>query len=152
MEQDKRTLVYKRTHIGDPDSAGRFRCAGCMGIVRDREYGAVIGVGGRGKKAKELGIAGKVTWVGIGPHKATDSQTGFLIVTFDLFRLYNADGEETPKNLAKRMFRARHAMNFSDAEQAEIDAILAKAKSGEKQPIGLLQLGVRKAKIRRSTH
>ena len=141
MEQDKRTLVYKRTHIDDPCEAGRFGCCNCMGErVRSRKYEAVIGIGGRCEEAKGHSIDGKITWVGIGPHKATDPATGFLIVTFDTFVLYNAKGEATPPNLSERMWAARHAMTFNDAEQAEIDAILDKARADAKKPMKLLQL------------
>ena len=32
-----RTLIYKRTHSGDPDpTSGRFGVRDCMGKVRDR--------------------------------------------------------------------------------------------------------------------
>ncbi len=141
IDKDKRTLVYKRTHIDDPCEAGRFGCFNCMGrIVRVRKYGAVIGIGGRCEEAKGHRIDGKVTWVGIGQHKADDPLTGFLIVTFDIFVLYNADGEATPPNLEKRMFPARHAMTFNAAVQAELDAILDKARVDAKQPSRRLQL------------
>jgi hypothetical protein len=43
-----RTLVYKRTHNGDPDAEGRFGIHDCMGQVRSYGYEAVIGVGGVG--------------------------------------------------------------------------------------------------------
>jgi hypothetical protein len=43
-----RTLIYKRTHHGDPDPAGRFGIHDCMGRVRTWSLEAVIGVGGIG--------------------------------------------------------------------------------------------------------
>lgn len=65
-----RTLVYKRTHNGDPDAEGRFGIHDCMGQVRAYGYEAVIGVGGVGDEPEECGIARRVNWIGIGPHKA----------------------------------------------------------------------------------
>jgi len=64
-----RTLVYKRTHTGDPDELGQFGNHDCMGTVRGRYYDAVIGVGGIGDAPRRFNIAGKITWIGIGPHK-----------------------------------------------------------------------------------
>ena len=49
-----RILVYKRTHVGDPDVAGRFGINHCMGSVRGYHYDAVIGVGGMGREAALL--------------------------------------------------------------------------------------------------
>ena len=63
-----RTLIYKRTHSGDPDGeAGIFGNHDCMGSVRGWYYDAVIGIGGIGQEPESHGIAGKLTWVGIGP-------------------------------------------------------------------------------------
>jgi hypothetical protein len=62
-----RTLIYKRTHNGDPDDAGCFGCRDCMGRVRSWHFQAVIGVGGLGADAHAAGIAEKLTWIGIGP-------------------------------------------------------------------------------------
>jgi hypothetical protein len=65
-----RTLIYKRTHSGDPDPVeGVFGNHDCMGSVKGWEYDAVIGIGGIGSEPKRHQIAGKLTWIGIGPHK-----------------------------------------------------------------------------------
>src|SRR5215471_8860220 len=62
-----RTLVYKMTHIGDPDPAtGLWGETGCMGQVRSYQFDAVIGIGGT---SAIDGIAGKIVWIGTGPHK-----------------------------------------------------------------------------------
>jgi hypothetical protein len=75
-----RTLIYKRTHNGDPDpETGTFGNADCMGRVRGWNFDAVIGVGGIGREPELEGIAGKVTWVGIGPHKVRGQWRGLLI-------------------------------------------------------------------------
>lgn len=66
----KRTLIYKRTHNGDPDSkTGVFGNKDCMGRVRGWLFDAVIGVGGTGYEPQHNGIAEKLTWIGIGPRK-----------------------------------------------------------------------------------
>lgn len=94
-----RVLVYKRTHNGDPDARGRFGIWDCMGTIRDRDFDAVIGVGGIGVDAIREGIAGKVNWVGIGPHrriKLCKHGTMVTIVTFDYFIDYS------PKNVSFR--------------------------------------------------
>ena len=61
-----RTLVYKRTHTGDPDTNGVFGNQDCMGRVRRLPFEAVIGVGGISREPVALGIAGKINWIGIG--------------------------------------------------------------------------------------
>ncbi|MBI2987390.1 MAG: hypothetical protein HYY45_11540 [Deltaproteobacteria bacterium] len=69
-EKRMQMLIYKRTHSGDPDPAtGVFGNHNCMRTVRGWLYEAVIGVGGVGGRAERNGIARRLTWVGIGPHK-----------------------------------------------------------------------------------
>jgi hypothetical protein len=51
IEDVKRILVYKRTHNGDPDQNGCFGAEDCMGMVRERHFDAVIGIGGIGGRA-----------------------------------------------------------------------------------------------------
>jgi hypothetical protein len=125
-----RTLIYKRTHIGDPDpETGEFGCHDCMGSVRGLEYDAVIGIGGIGPEATRHRIAGKLTWVGLGPHKCGDPKRPR--VTFDHFW---DQGEHGPllKNiapaLASRMLydgNVRILMDsLSDEEQPEVEKIL----------------------------
>jgi hypothetical protein len=68
-----RTLIYKRTHIGDPDcQTGVFGNCDCMGSVRGHGFNAVIGIGGIGKESRDHRIAGKLTWIGIGAQKFHD--------------------------------------------------------------------------------
>jgi hypothetical protein len=65
-----RTLIYKRTHSGDPDpKTGVFGCNNCMKTVRGWVFDAVIGIGGIGREPECEGIAGKLTWIGIGKHE-----------------------------------------------------------------------------------
>jgi hypothetical protein len=134
-----RVLVYKRTHDGDPDSEGRFGIHDCMGEIRGRSFEAVIGIGGKGKDAIKSGVCGKINWIGITPHKTTDPETGYLIVTFAKFKFFGTEGarlRQVALNLAKRMYDSgnngqgsRHSMNFSQEEQGEIERILATLKS-----------------------
>jgi hypothetical protein len=68
-----RTLIYKRTHCGDPDpKTGVFGNYDCMGSVRGHRFDAVIGIGGIGREPRDHGIAGKLTWIGIGAQKFDD--------------------------------------------------------------------------------
>src|SRR4051812_12792912 len=86
-----RTLVYKRTHSGDPDPAsGVFGNNNCMRSVRGWNFDAVIGIGGVGAEPIRHGIAGKLTWVGIGPRKTGDPRRPH--VTFDHFVYYGEAG------------------------------------------------------------
>ena len=88
-----RTLVYKRTHKGDPDRKGCFGIQDCMGRVRSYKFDAVIGVGGIGRMARVEGISGKVNWIGIGSRKGPTGGRGPL-VTFDHFVLYEERGRD----------------------------------------------------------
>src|SRR5262245_50295258 len=101
-----RTLVYKRTYPGDPDAEGRFGIYDCMGRVRRGNIEAVIGVGGTGCEPTRHRVAGKVTWIGIGPHKRETGKRGPL-VTFDRFVLFKSDGpsfEKLAPRLEERMY------------------------------------------------
>ena len=113
-----RTLIYKRTHNGDPDpKAGVFGNHDCMGSVRDWTYDAVIGVGGIGEEPERHGIAGKLTWIGIGPLKLFDSaDTRGPKVTFGHFLYFGENGPLLAKKypaLAKHMYEThrRHSMH-----------------------------------------
>jgi hypothetical protein len=129
-----RTLIYKRTHHGDPDPAGRFGIHDCMGRVRTWSFEAVIGVGGIGADPESHGLAGKVNWIGIGPLKADAPDKRGPIVTFDHFLFYCSDGPlfaELAPRLANRMYatNVRAVMNRLDArERREVDLLLTMAK------------------------
>jgi hypothetical protein len=131
-----RTLVYKRTHEGDPDGFGRFGASDCMKRVRGYAYEAVIGIGAITAKAKAAGIDGKVNWIGIGPHKTPIHGLIGPLVTFDHFRRFTNDNAPDVRGvapmLAERFYRewpARWLLNgASDGEQVEIDRLLKLAK------------------------
>ena len=87
-----RTLIYKRTHTGDPDDKGRFGIHDCMGGVRGYAFDAVIGVGGRGSEAVASGIDRRINWVGLGAQKHPLKDVRGPLVTFDHFKLFVEDG------------------------------------------------------------
>ena len=124
------TLVYKRTHLGDPDSFGRFGCRDCMGRVRSWKFDSVIGIGGLSAEPRSFGIDGKVTWIGIGPHWTPSRRRG-PVVTFDHFLLLGTVGApyiDVPELIAERMRGVRALMRFTEDEQAEIDQLLNRAR------------------------
>lgn len=130
-----RVLVYKRTHTGDPDESGTFGCNGCMGTVRGWEFDAVIGIGGIGREPQVEGIAYKLTWIGIGPHKRMVPGKRDPEVQFDHFVLFDEKGEDFRKlapKLAKRMYENGIRVvlhDLSAAELAEVATIVKRAKN-----------------------
>jgi hypothetical protein len=129
-----RTLIYKRTHKGDPDDNGCFGVEDCMGRVRDYRFDNVIGIGGISAEPRAERISGKVNWIGIGAMKAAFPGARGQSVTFKHFRLYEEKGrdfETIAPLLAHRMYsnNVRVLLNFNDAEQAEIDRILNMAST-----------------------
>jgi hypothetical protein len=138
--ESMRILVYKRTHNGDPDASGCFGAFDCMGTVRDREYDAVVGVGGIGPEAVLNGINGEINWVGIGPHKRYVEGKRGPEVLFDHFLYFGTDGPEfhaLAPQLAARMYsdNVRSILDgMSDAEQAEADGIVQLAQDQPPSP------------------
>ena len=133
-----RTLIYKRTHSGDPDpKTGVFGNNDCMGTVREWRFDAVIGIGGIGGEPKSHGIAGKLTWVGIGPHKIFNDpdRPHSPRVTFDHFWYRGERGrllEEIAPALARRMYgkNVRVLMDgVSSEERQEVEKILRLARN-----------------------
>lgn len=137
-----RTLIYKRTHNGDPDPVtGVFGNHNCMRTVRGRGFDAVIGIGGIGAEPVRENIAGKLTWIGIGKHETnSDPGRSFVtprcpLVTFDHFLYFGEEGpllSDLAPALARRMY-GRNVRTLMDAlsseEQKEVKNILALAKS-----------------------
>lgn len=125
-----RILIYKRTHVGDPDQYGRFGLYDCMGRVRGYPFDAVIGVGGIGKEPKSFGIDQKINWVGINPTRRRNLNDSGIVVTFENFLLLDERGpllETLAPALAKRMYKggARILLNdYSELERREAHAIL----------------------------
>ena len=130
-----RTLIYKRTHNGDPDpETGEFGIYGCMGRVRAWNFDAVIGVGGL--TAKPQSLVGKVNWVGIGPTRGRRRGEA-RVLTFEHFVFYDSERPTAPDletlapRLAERLYsqKARVVMKgLSVEEQKEVAKILARAR------------------------
>jgi hypothetical protein len=135
-----RVLVYKRTHNGDPDAAGCFGAFDCMGTVRDREFDAVVGVGGIGPEAVSNGIDRQVNWVGIGPHKRHVAGKRGPEVLFDHFLYFGTDGPDFPSlapQLAARLYgdNVRSILDgMTAAEQAEAEGIVRLAEGEPPSP------------------
>lgn len=133
-----RILTYKRTHIGDPDSSGRFGINDCMGRIRSLQYDAVIGVGGKGAEPRMFGIDGKITWIGLGPKRRDGGpHRRAEVVTFEHFILFDERGpqlHDLAPALAKKMYSGRRFVlnSYSDEEKAEALAIVQWAKD---QPV-----------------
>jgi hypothetical protein len=110
-----RTLIYKRTHKGDPDKMGCFGIWDCMGRLRNMAFDAVIGVGGTGAQPEAQGISYKINWIGVGAHKTKPNATMFPawrgpFVTFDHFVLFENKGVDfwcVAPILARRMYAAK---------------------------------------------
>jgi hypothetical protein len=132
-----RTLIYKRTHTGDPDDKGRFGIHDCMGGVRGYAFDAVIGVGGRGSEAVASGIDRRINWVGLGAQKHPLKDVRGPLVTFEHFKLFEEDGLDfwaVAPALSERLYRW-HAPRFllvesaTKVERAEIQRVLRLAKN-----------------------
>lgn len=137
-----RTLIYKRTHCGDPDPMrGVFGNNDCMKSVRRWPFEAVIGIGGSGAEPRSHGIARKLTWVGIGKHEIFDDPDRPFVtpecplVTFDHFLYFGKEGqllEKIAPALARRMYgkNVRTLMDsLSFEEQQEVEKILRLAEN-----------------------
>lgn len=132
MKELLRTLVYKRTHRGDPDDSGIFGVNDCMGEVRRWDFDAVIGVGGGRPDRGHEDIARKVNWVGIGSRDVGNGARGPRLA-FDLFYRFDEIGPDL-KKLAPRLFRymfedrqvrAMLSQNLPDMKmQEEVQCIL----------------------------
>jgi hypothetical protein len=141
------TLIYKRTHKGDPDDKTRaFGVHDCMGSVRRWNFDAVIGVGGSHPWRGHEDIANKINWIGINPAKtkARKSQWRGPYVRFERFVLYDGNGPKlktrAPK-LFRYMFEDKHvrvvmSRSLASEMQGEITKILRLAKKQKtRQPL-----------------
>jgi hypothetical protein len=121
-----RTLIYKRTHSGDPNADGEFGVYDCMGRVRAWEFDAVIGIGGVGDEPARHGLSGKVNWIGIGPHKRFVAGKRGPIVTFDRFRLYGDRGPDFAQRaptLSRRIYERNIRALVNTVSDREIDEV-----------------------------
>ena len=120
-----RILIYKRTHVGDPNIIRQFGNEDCMGRVRSYPFDAVIGVGGISGQPVHQRLAGKINWVGRNPKRApSTSDARGPIVTFDPedFRLFEHQGpllSDLAPVLAKRVYGSRSRFIFTSLRPAE---------------------------------
>ncbi|MCA9110726.1 MAG: hypothetical protein KDA52_12305 [Planctomycetaceae bacterium] len=140
-----RILLYKRTHEGDPDPAtGRFGVYNCMGRVRDQDFDAVIGIGGKGPEAIRNGLAGVVNWIGVGASKSRERcrfGDRVTMVRFEMFRYLVSeavDVREVPTRLSKLMYdgKVRHIIideRFPD-ELREANNLIRRSLSNKISP------------------
>lgn len=133
-----RTLIYKRTHMGDPDRNGWFGINDCMGRVRSWNFDAVIGVGGLGAEPISHGIDGRVTWIGIGPHKISATGGRGPLVTFDRFVLFDAEGpsflRKAPR-LSRRLYEKNIRVllhDLNEQQKREVASILRLAEEAKR--------------------
>lgn len=140
-----RTMIYKRTHTGDPTPEGIFGLSDCMGRVRAREYEAVIGVGGLSEEPRARGIAGRITWVGVGAHRGEGIPLGYRgpIVEFDRFKLLDEAGpmlRDVAPALAQHLFGVHRRVVMSDGlsntMQHEIAKILGLVSGSSARRVG----------------
>jgi len=114
-----------------------------MKRVRGWDFDAVIGIGGIGQEPQRDGIAGKLTWVGIGPHKRKKAGVQHPLVTFDHFLYYGEKGpllKTVAPALARRMYDGNVRIlknSLSDEERLEVEKILDIAKGAP--PSGQLE-------------
>ena len=126
-----RILTYKKTHTGDPDNRGTFGINDCMGTVRNRQFDAVVGIGSKLPWSDSKEIAGKVTWVGVGPFRMKLATHRGDLIAFEKFVLLNGNGpdfEKVAPNLAKRFYHgnARSILNsYSKVEKEELDRLIS---------------------------
>ena len=104
-----RVLIYKRTHKHDPDERGIFGIEDCMKRVRDWQFDAVIGIGGKYPWKEDIEIAKKINWIGINAAKRK-SIYKHSVVTFEKFCLFEEKGkfvEEIAPKFAEYIYNSR---------------------------------------------
>lgn len=109
-------LIYKRTHKGDPDERGIFGINDCMGRIRDYDYDAVIGIGGKAPWNDDQDIKYKVNWVGLEPKWINAEGKRADCVVFSHFELYEEKGmdiEENFPNLFRYMYDTQKRFEIS---------------------------------------
>lgn len=123
-----RVLIYRRTHAGDPCQCGIFGVHDCMGQCRSWDYDAVLGVGVDRPDPGYEGIAGRLTWVGVGPRRRqSPDRHRAPNVTFDHFCLMDAQGpllKDCAPLLSTHMARVRMSDSLPFQVQREVDALV----------------------------
>jgi hypothetical protein len=117
-----RILIYKRTHKGDPNEDGIFGIQDCMGKIRNWNYDAVIGIGGKSPWKVDYDIKYKINWIGIEPKRIAKTKRGGIFV-FAHFELYEEEGKDIKDNfpnLYKYMYDKRKRFDFSNELPHEV--------------------------------
>jgi len=134
-------LIYKRTHKGDPDGAGIFGNQDCMGKVKNWNYDAVIGIGGKSPWKEDQDIKFKINWIGLGPKKINSSGRGSGVV-FSNFALFEESGEDIEDHyphLFEYMYSSRKRFDMvpslPDNVFNEVKNILESAKNYPSSPL-----------------
>jgi len=131
-----RVLIYKRTHKGDPDNKGVFGNQDCMGRIRNWNYDAVIGIGGKTTFKGDEDIKYKINWIGLKPQRfSADSKRGDY-VAFSHFALFEEKGKKIavhyPK-LFEYMYSSRKRFDMTstlpEGVSKEVEEILEYVKS-----------------------
>src|SRR5262245_15673411 len=105
-----------------------------MGCVRDRQFDAVIGVGGKRPWPKDQEIAERINWIGISPKEAKTGSRKLRgrRVRFECFVLFEEKGpklETIAPKLFNYMYRDNHvravmSQSLSAPIQKEVRRIL----------------------------
>lgn len=110
-----KVLIYKRTHKGDPDTNGIFGNQDCMGRIRNWDFDAVIGIGGKSPWKEDIDIKYKINWIGLGPKKVESDKRGPAVV-FENFALFEEKGKDIQHNyphLFSYMYQSRKRFDMS---------------------------------------
>jgi len=114
-----------------------------MGQVRGWNFDAVIGIGGKSPSRGHETIAYRINWIGINPERMTKAGFEGVLVTFQYFVLYDAEGQGPKlKTLAPKLFkrifeskswRLQKSQSLPNDLQAEITKLLTLAKNNRKK-------------------
>jgi hypothetical protein len=114
-----------------------------MGRVRDWNFDAVIGVGGKRPWARDEEIAKKINWIGIGASKIKARKPNWNgpLVIFERFVLFDGKGPELKRlapKLFKYMFEDQHvravlSQSLPKGLQNEITTVLELVKKQKKK-------------------
>lgn len=125
-----RVLLYKRNHRGDPDYRGTFGCDDCMGRIRSYRYDAVIGIGVDRPNPGHEAIAGRITWVGVGPRAVgVHHDRGAPVLRFDRWGVWDEKGKvlrEFAPELAEYFYEKHRRFFFSDHLSQQIQKDIEK--------------------------
>ncbi|MDL2320182.1 hypothetical protein LJC45_03515 [Alistipes sp. OttesenSCG-928-B03] len=86
-----------------------------MGSIRNWDYEAVIGIGGKAPWKQDADIKYKINWIGLGPKRISPTSRGVRVV-FEHFELYEENGlniEDNFPNLFEYMYGSRKRFDMS---------------------------------------